>query len=163
MKNLIVKMIVIIIFVFNAHSICQNSNSVFNIEKEKAVVEKTIVSSIAWVQNKDINLLYSVIANDSNLVEVSPNNRIVRSFEDFKKAESFWMSPDFKPLQYNIWDIEINFSQTGNTAWFFCMLNDINEWKGEPANWENTRWTGVLEKREGKWVIVQMHFSFAAE
>jgi len=25
----------------------------------------------------------------------------------------------------------------------------------------NTRWTGVLEKRKEKWVIVQMHFSFA--
>jgi hypothetical protein len=27
----------------------------------------------------------------------------------------------------------------------------------------NTRWTGVLEKREGKWLIVQMHFSFASD
>jgi len=48
-------------------------------------------------------------------------------------------------------------------AWWYCMLDDINEWDGQPASWENTRWTGVLEKREGKWVIVQMHFSFAKE
>lgn len=41
------------------------------------------------------------------------------------------------------------------------MLDDINEWKGQPANWENTRWTGVLEKRDNNWIIVQMHFSFA--
>jgi hypothetical protein len=25
------------------------------------------------------------------------------------------------------------------------------------------RWTGTLEKRDGKWVIVQMHFSFSTE
>ena len=43
------------------------------------------------------------------------------------------------------------------------MLDDMNEWKGQPANWENTRWTGVTEKRDGKWVIVQQHFSFAVE
>jgi hypothetical protein len=42
-------------------------------------------------------------------------------------------------------------------------LDDINEWKDKPANWENTRWTGVVEKREGKWRVVQQHFSFAAE
>ena len=29
------------------------------------------------------------------------------------------------------------------------------------ANWEDTRWTGVLEKRKlnGKWLIVRRHFS----
>jgi hypothetical protein len=36
-------------------------------------------------------------------------------------------------------------------------------WDGQPANWENTRWTGVLEKRGGRWVIVQQHFSFAVK
>jgi hypothetical protein len=46
-------------------------------------------------------------------------------------------------------------------AWFYCILDDVNEWKGQPASWMNTRWTGVLEKRKEKWVIVQMHFSFA--
>jgi hypothetical protein len=48
-------------------------------------------------------------------------------------------------------------------AWFFCILDDINEWKGQPANWENTRWSGVLEKRSGRWVMAQQHFSFAAK
>jgi hypothetical protein len=48
-------------------------------------------------------------------------------------------------------------------AWFYCILDDINEWKGQPANWENTRWTGVLEKRDGRWVMAQQHFSFAAK
>jgi hypothetical protein len=31
------------------------------------------------------------------------------------------------------------------------------------ASWENTRWTGVVEKRDGRWVIVQQHFSFASD
>jgi len=26
----------------------------------------------------------------------------------------------------------------------------------------DTRWTGVMEKRAGRWLIVQMHFSFDA-
>jgi len=39
----------------------------------------------------------------------------------------------------------------------------MNTWAGKPANWENARWTGVLENRDGRWQIVQQHFSFAAK
>ncbi len=35
--------------------------------------------------------------------------------------------------------------------------------KGNPANWEKVRWTGVLEKIDGKWKIFQMHFSKAED
>jgi ketosteroid isomerase-like protein len=135
----------------------------FDNEVEKRLVEKAIRSSIGWAKNKDINLLYSVIANDANYVEVDPNDRVVKGFQDFKKAEAFWMNPDFKAIRYEIRDLTINFSKSGYVAWFFCMLDDINEWKSQPASWENARWTGVLEKRDNNWVIVQMHFSFASK
>lgn len=55
------------------------------------------------------------------------------------------------------------FSRSGDVAWFFRMLDDVNEWKGQPASWIDTRWTGVLEKREGRWRMVQMHFSHPVE
>ena len=141
---------------------CQRVNDNFNIEKEKQLVEKAIHNSIGWAKNKDIGLLYSIIANDSDYLEVDPTDRVVHGFQDFRKAEEFWMSDDFKAIRYEINDLKINFSKSGDVAWFFCLLDDINEWKGQPANWENTRWTGVLEKREGTWIMVQMHFSFAS-
>lgn len=130
---------------------------------EKANIEKAIHASIGWAKDKDFKLLYSVIANDSNYIEVDPGNRIVKGIEQFKKAEKFWGSPDFKAVRYDIRDLKISLSQKGDIAWFYCVLDDVNEWKGQPASWMNTRWTGVLEKRDGKWVIVQMHFSFAKE
>lgn len=130
-------------------------------EDEKLIIAEAIHNSIGWAARKDINLLYSVIANDSTFLEVHPGDRIVRGFDEFRKAESFWMNPDFKAVRYEIRDLKITISHAGDAAWWFCMLDDINEWKGEPANWENTRWTGVLEKKEGRWVIVQQHFSFA--
>lgn len=126
-----------------------------------ALIEQTIHSSIAWAKNKDLNLLYSVIANDTTFLEIHPDKSVVKGISEFKKAEKFWMHPDFKAIRYEIRDLTIQISQSGTVAWWFCMLDDINEWKGQPANWENTRWTGVSEKRNGKWVIVQQHFSFA--
>ena len=126
-----------------------------------ALIKHTIHNSIAWARNKDLNLLYSVIANDTAFLEIHPDNSIVRGISEFKEAEKFWMNPNFKAIRYEIRDLNINISQSGTVAWWYCFLDDINEWKGQPANWENTRWTGVTEKRDGKWVIVQQHFSFA--
>lgn len=149
------------IFIFSFS--CQQESDTFDIESEKILVEKAIHNCIGWAKNKDIELLYSIIANDTNYLEVHPNDRVVKGFQEFKKAEKFWMSPDFKAVRYEIKDLKINFSKSGNVAWFFCMLDDINEWKGQPASWENTRWTGVLEKRDDSWIMAQMHFSFASK
>jgi len=161
MKNLTI--IFALLYFYQPISSSQATNDPSNIQSEKKLVEKAIHNCIGWAKNKDINLLYSVIANDTSFIEIHPNNRVVKGFEEFKKAEDFWMDPDFKAIRYEIKDLDINFSKTSNVAWFYCVLDDINEWKGQPANWENTRWTGVLEKRNGKWVVVQQHFSFASE
>ena len=163
MRRLIFDFRLVFIFIFFLSMSCQRENKNFDMEIERQLVENAIHNSIGWAKNKDINLLYSIIANDTNYVEVDPGNRVVKGFQDFKRAEKFWMNPDFKAIWYEIRGLKINFSKSGDVAWFFCMLDDINEWKGQSANWENTRWTGVLEKRESNWVIVQMHFSFASE
>jgi ketosteroid isomerase-like protein len=163
MKRMNYNIISYCIFIFVMLISCQRTPDNINMEKEKQLVEKAIHNSIGWVKSKDLNLLYSIIANDTNYIEVDPSNRVVKGFEDFKKAENFWMSSDFKAVRYEIRELKINFSKSGDVAWYFCMLDDINEWKGQPANWENTRWTGVLEKRDSNWTIVQMHFSFASE
>ncbi len=145
-------------------STCRTSlNENVSIDTEKEMIEKVIHSCIGWAGKKDLALLHSVIANDSEYLEVDPGNIIVRGFNEFRKAEKTWMSPDFQAVRYEIRDLDINISRSGDVAWWFCMLDDINTWKGEPASWISTRWTGVMEKRSGNWVIVQMHFSFARE
>jgi ketosteroid isomerase-like protein len=126
-------------------------------------IEQSIRNCIGWARNKDFRLLYSVIANDPDFLEVHPDGAVVKGFEEFKKSETFWGSPDFKAVRYDIRDLKIKISKSANVAWFFCILDDINEWKGQPANWENTRWSGVLEKRGGRWIMAQQHFSFAAK
>lgn len=142
---------------------CAGTQEKAGLAEERQLIEKTIHASIGWAKNKNIALLYNVIDNDSSFLEVHPDDQVTRGFNEFKKAEDFWMSPDFRAVRYEIRDLKVSVSQAGDAAWWFCMLDDINEWKGEPANWENTRWTGVMEKKEGRWVIVQQHFSFACK
>ena len=141
-------------------SACGKSGPVSGTEQDRLLIEQTINSSIGWAKTKDLSLLYSVIADDTSFLEVHPEGKVVSGIDEFRKAEAFWMSPDFQAVRYEIRDLRINMSESGTVAWWFCILDDINEWKGEPANWEDTRWTGVMEKRDGRWQIVQQHFSF---
>jgi ketosteroid isomerase-like protein len=129
---------------------------------ERNKIENTISSCIGWFKDKDFDLLFSVIAHDSHYVSVHPTNRVIKGFDEFKKSSEVFKDPDFKYVKHELRDLSIRLSKSRDVAWFYCILNDMNTWKGQPANWENTRWTGVLEKRDGRWVIVQQHFSFAA-
>lgn len=105
----------------------------FDIELERKEVERAIHNSIGWAKNKDIDLLYSIIENGPDYLEVDPGEKIIKGFQDFKQNEAFWMSPDFKALRHEIRDLRIRFSKSGDFAWFFGILDDINEWKGKPT------------------------------
>jgi len=136
---------------------------VFDERKEYEQVRQSIDNVIGWAGTKDFELFFSTIANDSSFISVTPGERVKFGFDEVKKDTAFWASQNFKAIRHDLRDLHIHFSHNKDVAWFFCYLDDINEWKGQPANWENVRWTGVLEKSNGKWIVVQQHFSFASE
>jgi len=142
---------------------CENQEKMINKEAEIQEISRVIDSAIGWFKTKDFELSFKTFAQDSNLLEVHPDGKVVKGFAQFKKNSEIFKNPEFLYVRHEIWDQKINLSRNGDTAWFFCMLNDISTWKGREVGWENTRWTGTLEKRDGRWVIVQQHFSFAAE
>lgn len=143
---------------------CKKTSERFNdTKKDEKEITETINNVFGWAVNKNFDLFYKSILNDSNFISVTPYKIVKFGFTEVKKDSAFWGSPDFKAVRYEIRNLKINISKSNDVAWFYCVVDDINEWKGEPANWENVRWTGVLEKRNNRWVIVQQHFSFAKE
>ncbi|MCI0495648.1 nuclear transport factor 2 family protein [candidate division KSB1 bacterium] len=142
---------------------CVNQEKMINREAEIQEISRVIDSAISWFKTKDFELAFNTFAQDSNLLEVHPDGKVVKGFAQFKQNSEIFKNPEFLYVRHEIWDQKINLSRHGDTAWFFCMLNDISTWQGREVGWENTRWTGTLEKRDGRWVIVQQHFSFAKE
>lgn len=141
-------------------------NNTNNPHDELVEIEKTIRASIEWaVKGKDTELLYSsVIHNDELFFFQTDSKSTITDFENFRSlTENFFLRDDFKAIKVEINDFRIHMSPTMKTAWWACILNDYNEFQGKPANWENVRWSGVLEKVEGKWRIFQMHFSKAED
>jgi hypothetical protein len=137
----------------------------FDIGHEKEQIKQVVHNSIGWAMNKDKDLLLNSVARDSNFFIYHPDNRsTIVGFDEFRDlVENVFMHPAFKATGFEINDLRINLSSSGEAAWFSARLNDHGEWNGQPTSWENVRWTGVLEKRNSKWVIVQMHFSFATD
>jgi len=134
-----------------------------NVAAEKAAIEKAIRASIGWALTKDRPLLESVIAHDPELFIFNPDSTSVVGWDAFVKGFDFWMDPRFKATVFDLRDLRIGISRGGDVAWYSGRLDDLAEWEGKPIGWKDTRWTGVLEKRDGKWVILQMHFSFDSD
>ncbi len=137
----------------------------FDPEQEKIVVEQVVHNAICWAMTKDTTTLYSTFIPDSTLFIFSPDSAsTLTGFQSLKYlVDNIWMTDHFKALECNIRDLRISFSKGGDVVWYSCYLDDISEWDGRKAGWVNVRWTGVLEKMEGKWLIMQMHFSFPVE
>ena len=148
-----------ILFLFS----CIDSHTAVSRARTLEEIESVIDSGIGWFRTKDFDLMYSVYARDADYLEVHPDSTVVRGHDEFKKRSDIFRNPEFLYLRHEISDLKITLSKKGDTAWFFCMLDDISTWKGREVGWKDTRWTGTLENRAGCWVIVQQHFSFAAD
>lgn len=128
-------------------------------------VENIIRDAIGWALTKNIDRLFSIMAQDDDFFIFHPDSRsTIVGFEAFKGlGERVWLREEFKATDFAVRDLRIKFSQAGNVAWYACFLDDHAQWNGQPIGWDNARWTGVLEKRDDRWVIVQMHFSFSRD
>jgi hypothetical protein len=135
-------------------------------EKEKAEVVKMIETSIKWCfPDKSRERLYGSVVNDSTYFMFQPDSRsTIRGFEDFRQfSERVFMVDECQPKGSIIKDLRVVLSKSGDVAWFSCLLDDWGEWAGTPWSWKDIRWTGVLEKIDGRWVMMQQHFSMAED
>ena len=132
---------------------------------EKKAINQTIHDAIGWALKKDFDLLYRSVANDTGFFIFHPDSAsTIIGFEAFKYfAEKSWNNPEFKATRFEIRELRTTLSESGTVAWYSCFLDDLIEIDDQETGWVNVRWTGIVEKREGKWVHTQMHFSFPTD
>jgi hypothetical protein len=110
-------------------------------------------------------LSFGCFAGDKELSWFSPrDDGTIYGYETFiDLTGDFFMLDDFKAVRYEIRDLQINLSHSGDAARYHARLDDFNEWNGKPTNREDVRWTGVSEKRDCRRLNVRMHFSNASD
>ena len=132
--------------------------------RQRQLIEQTVRDSIAWALTKDRARLESIIAHDEDYFSFHPSGlEGVHGYAEFERGFELWMDPRFEATRTEVRNFRCHLSQSGEVAWFSAILDDCYTWDGRPGCWKDTRWTGVLEKRDGRWQIVQMHFSFASD
>lgn len=137
-----------------------------DLQSEKNLVTQTIEDCIQWpFPEKNVERLRSSLAKDPSFFIFHPDSKSTivgyDAFEDM--ITNLFLKEEMKPISTTIKDLKINLSHSGDVAWFSCLLDDIGEWQGKRWAWLEARWTGVLEKRAGKWLLVQMHFSLPTD
>jgi len=133
-------------------------------EAEKAAVARVVTDSIRWALTKDRALLEGAMAHDEDLFVLWTDSRsLTRGWTEFTKQFDTWMDARFKATVTEVRDLRVHLSRSGEVAWYSATLDDLGEWDGKPVGDRDIRWTGVLEKRGGRWVVVQMHGSVAKD
>lgn len=113
-------------------------------EKEDFVLIESI-----WAPQEDI-VLYGT-DSDERLVGWSAIQEVIK--RQFSMIENTYISAS---------DQVIRVSECGNTAWFAERLNYNFIYQGTAHSYDNIRFTGVMEKIDDRWVIVQAHLSLPA-
>ena len=132
-----------------------------DIEAEKAQVQSVLDQWNQVFETENLELFSRVMAHDPDMVTFGTdaaerwvgwealNESVQKQFESFEN------------LGISVNDQVIKISELGNVAWF----SEVMDWdllhlaQDEPVSMKGARITGVLEKREGSWVVVQFHAS----
>jgi len=127
-------------------------------------IVKVLHDSFGWALTKDRTLFESIFAKDREFFTYYPDsNSTVVGWNQLEKFLDSWMDPRSKAKGFDIRDLRIVISKTGDVAWFSAIVDDEGEFDGKPWGTKNIRWTGVLEKRGGSWNICQQHMSKASD
>ena len=123
-------------------------------------IVKALHDSFRWAFTRDRALFESVFAKDDDFFTYYPESEsTVLGWKEFEKLLDSWMDPRNKATGYEIRNLRIVISRTGDVAWFSAIVDDEGEFDGKPWGTKDIRWTGVLEKRDGAWKICQQHMS----
>ena len=130
-----------------------------DIETEKTKATTAVDQMIQALETEDMNLMAKIMAHDNDMVNFG-TDAAERWFgwnaleESLKKQFA-----SFDKTRLIVKDQVIKVNPSGNTAWF----SEIVDWDvvadGQPTHIDGSRITGVLEKRNGTWLIVQFHVS----
>lgn len=153
------------IFLFVIMSFCATyvSAQKVDINAEKAKVKLVVDEFYKIFETKDMNLLSSIVAHDSDMVNYGINANLIFVGWNALRDSLTKMLSVMDKTKMNIKNQVINVDPTGNVAWFSEMCDMDLEYAGHPMQINGQRYTGVLAKRNGNWVIVQFHHSVTCQ
>jgi hypothetical protein len=129
------------------------------IDSATAPVKEVLDQLLIAQENGLLSDFSACFAHDDNTVNIGTDmDEIWYGWHDFYE----WMRQAISTKHNHsitAKDTRIQMSHNKDVAWYSQLLDTCFETKGESFRLEGFRHTGVLEKRNGKWLIVQSHIS----
>lgn len=111
------------------------------------------------MDTQNLPLMKQLLPKEENMVHIGTDkNEIWKGWKILMDATR----SQFEELQFykaDIHDLSINLSHSGDVAWYFHVLDARIKSGDNLTEWENARFSGVLEKRDGQWKLMQTHVS----
>lgn len=159
MKEKIVKYFMIIVVSVALLLGCTAQVEQVDLNAEKAAVKETLVEMVQAMQTENLEAFSNLVAHDSDMVSFGTDEAERWVGWDALKSSLAKQFAAFDSSKISVSKQVIHVGPGGQVAWFSEIMNWKMQTNGQPVNLEGMRSTGVLEKRNGKWVFVQMHFS----
>lgn len=143
-------------------SSCSNCNEEINLMDETEAIENVLEKYIIANEKQDFELIEEIWAPNPDIILYgTDSDERLMGWTNIKAAvkEQFGHITD---TYISASDQFIKLNCTGNTAWFAETLNYNFVYKEEAKSYSGLRFTGVLEKTNGEWKIVQAHLSVPA-
>ncbi len=122
-------------------------------------VKTTIEQFFHAMDTQNMELMEQLIPKKETMVHVGTDeDEIWKGWKVLHEATK----KQFDGLEHykaDIRDLTVDFSKSGDVAWYFHLLDAEIKSRGNTTRWKGARFTGVLEKQNDRWVMVQTHVS----
>ena len=134
-----------------------------DLDKELSEIRSLLEQYELAREGEDFSTVEHIWAPDDDIVLFgTEGDEQMVGIEAIKKAMSKQFD-EFENTLINISEQKIHLSKDGKTAWFSEVLDYNFIYLGEDMSFEGIRFTGVIEKRDGHWKMVQGHLSVPYE
>jgi uncharacterized protein (TIGR02246 family) len=149
----------VVVLVFAVGILAQTAAKSVDLKAAKVAVNSVLDQWIQMAVTENLELFSKLIAHDPDMVSFGTDaaERWV-GYESFENAmKKFFESTEESKGTSR--ERVITVHKSGEVAWWSELYDATGKAQGEPFALEGMRVTGVLEKRNGNWVIVQVHTS----
>ena len=162
-KSLVILPMVIFITLCVSCRCQQEAAAPVDLAKEEAAARATVSQLWQSWETGDIDLVSELIAHDPDIVIFGTDaaERWV-GYDEIRTA----MEQQFAAMENvhpSVHDEVFTIHPSGDVAWCSSVADVSGVSMGEDFEIAGLRFTAVLEKRDGTWVIVQAHFSVPVE
>jgi len=130
-----------------------------DIETEKARVKLVCDQFVQALETENMEMITKTHAHDDDMVMFGTDaaERWV-GWESFRDAVQNQFDA-FESVDISVKDQVIKVHESGRTAWFSEIVDFNFKVQGQPVSVNGVRVTGIMDKRDGNWVIIQSHTS----